>query len=155
EVRGANFYCLRGPVLIFSGEEAMLRQAIDLEQGAAADAEPALSARLRAAGADKAGIALGANPPALDAPAEANPAAAADPDQGTARKTFAACWKAVDEVVVSVDLGRDLSLSLALRGRPELLPPGVRRFLAETARPSELWRAFPDNALFALAVRFD
>jgi hypothetical protein len=54
--------------------------------------------------------------------------------------------------VLSVHLDRDLTVSLGVRGRPEQMPTGVRRFLAECARPSELGRVFPDNALFALAL---
>jgi hypothetical protein len=158
EARATNYYCLRGPVLIFSGEQVMLHQALDLglrESGRESGAEPDLARRLREAGADKAVIALWVNPRALDAQVEGRAAAGQEAEQETARKTFAACWKALDDVVLSLELGRDLSVSLALRGRPEQMPPGVRRFLAELSRPSELWRSFPQDALFALALRLD
>jgi hypothetical protein len=156
EVRGAaHYYCLRGPVLIFSGEEAMLRQAFDADRAAPANADPALSRRLQEAGADKAVIALWVNPRALDAQVDARASEGKETEQEAGRKTVAACWKALDDIVVSFHLDRDLSVSLALRGRPEAMPPGVRRFLGETARPSELWKVFPENALLALALRVD
>jgi hypothetical protein len=44
---------------------------------------------------------------------------------------------------------------VALRGRPDQLPAPARQFLAEAARPSDLWRAFPDRVLVAAAVRVD
>src|SRR6266542_2284681 len=39
ERKEENFYCLRGPVLIFSGQEGILREALDLEKKLPADKE--------------------------------------------------------------------------------------------------------------------
>jgi hypothetical protein len=154
EAHGTNFYCLRGPVLIFSGEEAMLRRAI--EQGLAkGDDPPPLARRLDEAGAGKAVIALWVNPRALDSQIESGTDRNKEVGEETARQTFLACWKALDDVVLSVELERDLALSLAIRGRLDHMPAGVRRFLAASARPSELWRSFPENALFAMGLRID
>src|SRR5207253_3256795 len=41
-----NFYLLRGPVLVFSGQEGLLRQAIECDLTLAKDAESPVSARL-------------------------------------------------------------------------------------------------------------
>jgi hypothetical protein len=157
DARGSShYYCLRGPVLIFSAQEAMLRRALDTDRAAPANVEPAVSRRLQEAGADKAVIALWVNPRALDAQVEAHATEGQDTDQEAAgRKAVAECWKALDDVVFGVHLERDLSVSLALRGRLQAMPAGVRRFLEESARPSELWKVFPENALLALALRVD
>src|SRR5262245_12324163 len=40
ERREVNFYCLRGPVLLFTGQEPILKLGLDREQALAADAEP-------------------------------------------------------------------------------------------------------------------
>jgi hypothetical protein len=147
------FYSLRGPVLIYSGQEDMLRQALDRERAAAAT-ESAVVRALREMGAEKALFALWVNPRALDAEVDAKGATASEkePARAAGHKTIADCWKALDAIVVAVHLDRDLAVSVGVRGRPGAMPAGVRRFLAECAKPSELWRIFPDNALFALAL---
>jgi hypothetical protein len=156
ETRGpAHYYCLRGPVLIFSGQEAMVRRAIDADRAAPANVEPVVSRRLQEAGADKAVISVWVNPRALDAQIEAHAAEGKDTDQEAGRRAIADCWKALDDVVAAVHLDRELSVSVALRGRAEAMPPGVRRFLSESARPSELWKVFPENALVALALHVE
>jgi hypothetical protein len=156
--KGTGYYSLRGPVLLYSGEEEMLRAALDRERVPAEKAEPAVARALREFGADRALLALWVNPRALDAEVESGGKRTEDEDpedenQVAVRKTVVACWKALDALVLTVDLGRDLSVSLGVQARPEKLPPGVRRFLDGSAHPSELWRAFPDNALVALALR--
>jgi hypothetical protein len=148
-----GYYSLRGPVLLYSGQEDMLRQALERERNPAA-AESAVARSLRDFGADRDLFALWINPRALDAEVEGKTARAAEkePARAAAHRTVALCWKALDALVLSVHLDRDLTVSLGVRGRPEQMPTGVRRFLAECARPSELGRVFPDNALFALAL---
>jgi hypothetical protein len=153
--RDTGYYSLRGPVLMYSGQEDMLRQALERASAAESAPESAVARALREMGAEQALLALWINPRALDAEVEAKGAQAAEkePARAAGQKTAALCWKALDTVVVAVHLERDLRVSLGLRGRPEQMPAGVRRFLAELARPSDLWRVFPDNALFAVAVR--
>jgi len=48
-----------------------------------------------------------------------------------------------------------LEFGLAVRARSAALSSGLRKFLAEAAKPSELWKAFPDDALLAVAGRID
>jgi hypothetical protein len=145
EARGANYYALRGPVLVCSSDESIVQEA--LEKGTAADAEPALAGRFREGDADKALLALYLNPRSLDADINSDAAA----KEGA--RTFAACWKAIDSIVWAVHLERDLRVTLSLRGRPAAMPEPIRRFLAEVARASDLWRLFPENALFAMVLR--
>ncbi len=148
-----GFYSLRGPVLLYSGQEDMLRQALDRE-GSKEAADSAVARGLRELRAESALFALWINPRALDAEVEVRGAKAAEnePARAAGHKTVADCWKALDTIVVAVHLDRDLAVSVGVQGRPADMPVGVKRFLAECAKPSELWRVFPDNALFALAL---
>src|SRR4051794_23071006 len=57
-----NYYLLRGKVLLFSHQEALLRQAIEKDQALPRDAVPALSRRLRDLGLDNALVALTVQP---------------------------------------------------------------------------------------------
>jgi hypothetical protein len=66
EPKQTNYYCLRGPVFLFTSQEETLRRAIDLDR-ATGDAEPMLARRLREVGADRAVLALWLNPRAFDA----------------------------------------------------------------------------------------
>src|SRR5262245_14056056 len=57
-----NFYLLRGPVLVFSGQESFLRKAIERELALDRDAEPPLAARLAELGLGDCALALAINP---------------------------------------------------------------------------------------------
>ncbi len=151
EKRKVSFYCLRGPLFLFSGEEKMLQQALDC--GRQTD-EPPLTRRLRQAGTEGALLTLWVNPRAFDAEVTARAAVAAAPEE-RALRTFATWWKALDGLTLSLRLDGDLSLDLALQARPADLPPALRRLLTEADKPSELWQVFPENALVAAAGRVD
>lgn len=153
EAKGATYYHLRGPVLVFSDNEDMLHKALDRDRTAAAGAEPPVARRLRELGADKSLLAVWLNPRAYDAAVDAKVAEARAGNP--ALKTFFGYWKALDSVGLRVDVGRDLAVSVALRGRPDDLPASARRFFAEASRPSEVWRRFPENALLAVGGRID
>jgi hypothetical protein len=149
EGKTTNFYLLRGPVLVFSGQEAMLREAIEREQ--AAPAVPPVAERLRELGLGRSLVALWLNPRAFDAVVEA-----AVTRSGLAgARTFAGCWKALRDVGLGVDLGRDLALSLVVRADVRRLPAAAQRYLATAGRPSALWRVVPEDALLAVGGRLD
>jgi hypothetical protein len=149
-----SYYCLRGPVLLFSGQEEMLRQALARERTAPTDAEPLVTKKLRELGLAQALFVLWLNPRALDAEFDAK-AAQATPAEAPQRKAVALYWKALTSVGVAVALDKELSVSLALRGRLDRLPSSARRFLEKASGPSEVWRAVPDNSLLALGARLD
>jgi hypothetical protein len=152
----ATFYVLRGPVLMFSPQEDMLRRAIDLDRQAksADDATPTITKHLRQLGADKAMFALWLNPRAFDA--EIRQRAANAPSGEVAfLKTFVRYWDALDGLVLSVAVPKDLELNLAVRVQPEKLSPAARRFLSEGSKPSALWSAFPRDVILATAGRCD
>jgi hypothetical protein len=148
EAKATTFYLLKGPVLLFTGQEALLREAIDLERKAAPDAEPPLLRRLRELKLEQAVVALAVNPRAWDG---ALAAKAADPGATMA----AGFWRALQGVGLALEVERDVRLRLSLRMKTSELPASVRRFLAGARRPSELWASFPKNALVAAAGRLD
>ncbi|HVS35441.1 MAG TPA: DUF3352 domain-containing protein [Gemmataceae bacterium] len=154
EPHQTNYYAIRGPVLLFTGQEKLLQQAIDVDRNAAADAEPPLARRLREVGADKAALALWVNPRAFDAGLEAKARTAQGTDAALQQKVLT-YWKATDGVAAWATLDTALHLSLAIRVRPNDLPPAARRLFAAASRPSEAWRYFPDDALIACGFRID
>jgi hypothetical protein len=147
------YYHLRGPVLLFTAQEDMLRRALDQERTLSSD-EPFVTGRLRELGMDRSLLAVWFNPRALDAAVDLK-ASQVQTAHADTLKTFAVCWKALEGVGLCVALDRDLSFSVAVRARPEKLPPSLRRAFTESPRPSDLWRGFPDNALLAVGGRID
>ncbi len=152
--RDVAFYLVRGPILLLTSQEEMLQQALDQERTLPPEAEPPLTRQLKELSADRALLALWVNPRALDAAMTAR-ATQLPPAETAAVSTVAAWWKAVEGVVLSLQLDRDLSLSLALRARTEQLPPVARTFLAQAGQPSDLARLFPDDALLTVTGRLD
>jgi hypothetical protein len=157
ESKTTNYYLLDGPVLLFTGQEAFLQQAIDCSK-ARADSDPPLAGRLKDLGLDRAVVALTINPRAFDEAIRGTPLqktapgkAASDP----AGKTFATFWKAVQAVGMGIHVERDLRFTLTVQAKTEQLPAPARRFLSSAARTSELWGSFPDNALLAAGGRVD
>jgi hypothetical protein len=154
EAKAAPFYALLGPVLAVSSDEAMLRDALDRRSHEPAT-EPLLARGLRQLlGTQQQLASLWINPRAFDAAVAAKAEQGRD-DQKAIAKNFLAYWKALDAAALGVGVQDDFTLTLAARARTEELPPAARRFLASAADPSEAWRRFPDNALFAFAGRFD
>jgi hypothetical protein len=151
ERKEINYYCLQGPVLLFSGQEDFLRQAIEREQAADPKTEPPLTRRLRELGMDRALLALWLNPRPFDAAV----AARADKPDNAGARTFARCWKAFQDAGLAVHLNKDLRASLTVRARVEQLPEPARRWLTRAGQASNLWRAFPEDALLATAGRID
>jgi hypothetical protein len=150
----SSFYMLRGPVLAFTSQEAMLREAIDREAKCGTDEETPVGKQFRLANAQKAMVSLWINPRAFDEDM-ARKAKDAPVSEATVLKTFLVYWKALDSIVLSLDLQKDLELKLAVRARVEQLPAAARRFLSEGAKPSDLWQRFPPDAMLAVASRFD
>jgi hypothetical protein len=154
ERKAPTYYYLHGPVLMLSSQEAILQQAIEREQAMSTDTEPVIASRLRELGADDALFAIWANPRAFDADVAAK-AERAPADHAGIAKQFAVYWKALESVVLSLKVQQDLQVSLGIRARTQQLPAGARRFLAEAALPSEVWRRTPANALLAVGGRID
>jgi hypothetical protein len=154
EAKQQTFYYLRGPVLLFTSQEDILRRAIDLDLKAAAGSDPWLVRRLRDVGADKAALVVWLNPRAFDAGLDEKMSKAGEPE-ASMLKRFRVYWQAIDGVALFADLDKDFRLSWAEMFQAEKLPAKAQRLLAEAGKPSDLWRAFPDDALAAFAGRTD
>lgn len=146
EAKSTNYYVLRGPVLLFTGQEAFLKEALDAERKAAE--EPALAKRLRDLKLEQATVALAVNPRALDASVTAK---ADDPGA----RMFVACWKALQGVGVALDVGADAKVRLAVRVNTKELPLALRKFLSSATKASDVWGGFPEDALLAAGGRLD
>ncbi len=149
EAKATTFYLLRGPVLLVTGQEAILREAIALERKFSAGAEPPVLKRLRDLRLAQATVALAVNPRAWDAAVAAK--ATADPGAKMASRF----WGALQGVGLAVEVDKEIRLRLALRTKAADLPESARRFLGATSRASEVWSGFPEDALLALAGRLD
>jgi len=156
EKKDTNFYYLDGSMLLFTGQEEFLIQAIDQGKAANKDAEPPIASRFRELGVAQALLSLWINPRAFDASLEAD---LSNPEKSAVEiavtKGFTPYWKALDNIVVSLAMERDLKLRIGIRTRMDALPVAARRFFQQAAKPSELWRAIPENALFAVVGRVD
>jgi hypothetical protein len=148
----SEFYCFRGPVFAFSSSEADILAVIDRD-GAAAGAEPELTARLKRLGVDDALAVVLLNPRPLDAELDAR-VAAAKLDEKAFLERFREVWKATEMAAVYVALGRDLEAGLSVRFDPQKLPAWARGWVTGPKTPSALWSAVPDDALFAAGARF-
>lgn len=150
-VGGEEFFFQRGPVLAFTDKEAALKAAIDRDRDAKAG-DPPLAKRLQSLGVERDFVVWWVNPRAFDA-ALAVKVAAAQGAEAAFLRTFERYWKTIDGTAVSLALGRDLAVNIAVQARTEALPEPARRMVADGGRPSALWATFPENALFVAAGR--
>jgi hypothetical protein len=148
-----TYYYLHGPVLALSAQESLLTRVLEAEQAMAADAEAPLARELRQMGVGQAAAALLINPRAFDAHVREH--CQADTPQAPAIRVFERYWKALEGIALALQLNRDAAVSLTVRCRTADLPDAARRFLAEAARTSDLWQAFPDRVIIAAAKRID
>jgi hypothetical protein len=149
-----TFYYVHGPILALSAQEEMIRQVIDCDTRSSEGTGEA-ARRLRELGAERALLAVWLNPRAFDAEVDAK-VANAPAERSATVKHFALYWKALDSVVFSLSpQERDIHLSLGVRARVAELPPAARRLFGEAATASDVWRRFPQSALFAAGGRLD
>lgn len=154
EAKGANFYALVGPILLVSSQEGMIQDALDRMGDANGQAESPIAANLRTLlGPQRRLLSLWINPRAFDGGITAK-ASETPAEQAAVIKGLLKAWKAVDGIAFGVSIEDQLECTLAARAQPSQLSPAARRFLVEAAKPSELWRRFPNNAMLAFAGRF-
>jgi hypothetical protein len=153
--KSAQYYYLDGPILAISSQEVLLRRALDCDRLLKPDAEPPAAEQLRLLlGKERRLASLLINPRAFDA-AIAAKAKSANASEAAVLTNFLTYWKALDGVALAASVTDDLEGTLAVRGRLTDLPPAAQRVLRGMRKPSELWRRFPDNALFAAAGQID
>lgn len=147
EAKEVNYYLIRGPVLLFTSSEPLLRRAIDSERNALGATGSVFAHRLRDVGMERAPLVLLVNPRAFD------DAIAARAVEDANVRPFAALWKAVQGIGLALDVKTDLRLTLSVRVSPKELPAAARPFLPAVTTPSAVWASIPDDALVAVAGR--
>jgi len=154
-----TFYHLRGSVLLFTGQESMLRSALDLDADLGAEAIAPLEQSLRRLGIAGSLVTFWINPRAYDTELLAKwNKAVGDPssaNEAAFLKTFLSYWKALDGLALCLQLDADVSLALAVSANMEQIPIAGRRLFASLTEPAQLWRRLPSDPLFALASRLD
>src|SRR5207249_8549413 len=99
--------------------------------------------------------ALWINPRAFDASFEQK-AKQLQGTEATILQTIRAHWKAVDGIALTATIKEsEVKLAVALSAKTDLLPASAKAVFSGEARPSDLWRAFPDHALLAMGGRLD
>lgn len=154
ERNNKSYYYIRGPILAFSRQEGLLRETLSRSVHAT-DIEPALLRHLQRCGVAEDFAALWVNPRAFDAHIEARAKQTSDPAHAIFQAVLS-YWKPLEGIALSASLHeRDFELKLALVARRERMPPAVRPAFDGHARPSALWQRFPDDAIVAMAGRFN
>ena len=147
--KNTHYYLQRGPILVLSGKEDVIKAVIDLKGEAAP-----VSSALRRAGAENCVAALWLNPRLFDAELEtkAEKKLAAE---GKLLGGLLTYWKALDGIVVAVDVQEHLEARLSLLVRSGDLPAAARKWFERPPQASKLWRHFPKDSILAIAGRAD
>jgi hypothetical protein len=149
-----NYAYLHGSLLAFSTNETMIQQVIDLEQKTSKDDSPILG-HLRRLGAGQAVAVLWVNPRAFDAAFEEKAKQLHGPEAAI-QQAVQNHWRAVDGVALWAKVKEsEIDLALAVSAKTDALPAPTRAAFTGEAKPSDVWRGIPDNALLAIGGRFD
>jgi hypothetical protein len=143
-----HYYLLQGPLLAVANREETIHALI--ERGP--DAASARRDLWIKSGLSKAVATLILNPRIFDAELASQAAAKTGPEAVLAN-TVLKFWKGLDGVLVGLQAGENLELSLTLAARPGT--DAAKLWAAPAAAPSDLWRRFPENALISATGQVD
>ncbi len=147
EINTVNYYYLDGPVLLFSGQELLLKQALERLKRPAK--ESFWVRHLQQLQLDTAAVALCVNPRVWDTAIVGNQAA--DP----AVQMAARLWKGLESLGLGLLIDDKAHLRVSFRIREIPLPETARRFFDLASKPNPLWAELPEEPLLAVAARFD
>src|SRR5947209_4391752 len=133
----ADFYAVRGHRLVFSGNEALVKDILTRLANTNGP-EPAIARRMKQLGVNDAPAAVLINPRSFDADVAVGAQAAKGSEQAFL-KQFSTYWKAVDGLAVFVNLRPAIEIGLAVNVRKSELPPAAAKFFAEAGKRSPLW----------------
>lgn len=149
-----HYYYLKGPILAYTSQEAMLKRVIDLDRREAS-VEPPLARDMRRLDVHEAMLTIWVNPRAFDAELKRK-LEAAKPAEVHGLKRMQQYWQALDGVAFTLTPRKSaFEAGLAFLGREAEMPEPARKFFAGDNRPSELWSRFPANAIVTIAGRVD
>ncbi|MFQ3593085.1 MAG: hypothetical protein SNJ82_07830 [Gemmataceae bacterium] len=144
-----NFYYLEGSLLLFTGQEVILQDALNSHLDRKKD-DLGRFGTLRASLRERAAtIRLLLNARALDA------TFAAQARREPASKSIYEYWKGLDGLELSLSWQVDFTLRLHLLGDPKKLPCAGQRFFAAPVRMSEVWSRMPEQPLLAMGNPVD
>src|SRR5262245_59982363 len=143
------WYLVQGSVFALASSEASVKAVIERPARPAA-----VRTALRRAGAEGALAALWLNPRFFDADLKAKAEQSLGPD-GRLFAGLLEHWKALDAILVTIDIHEDVELRLSLLARPGDLPAAAKDWFTRRGQTSELWQRFPENSIFTLAGRTD
>jgi len=150
----AEFYAISDHVLIFSPQQAVLKNALE-RLVTPVDAESIWAKKLRDLGMEQSLFAVMVNPRQFDAELQAQEKIAVTAADRAFLKEFREYWKALESAGLHMQVTDSLELGLAIRVNRDSLPVASRAFLSALAKPSSLWSVIPEDALFAFALRSD
>lgn len=151
--RPSDFYAFVEGVFLFTQAEADLTAALDRAHPTSADQPPELVRRLTKLGVADAAAILLLNPRALDGEL-ASILQNAKANERPVLNQFATLWKAAESIAAYLTVDRGVEFGFTVQFHREKLPAAAAGWLIGDRTPSALWRAIPDNALFACAGRF-
>lgn len=150
KVGGKEVYAVHGSILIVSDKDGPIRSAIDRQLKSPIAEGPTLAKKLQSLGVEKDFLVWWVNPRSFDSAVSGKAANAAAPE-ATFLRMFATYWQAIDGAAISMSLGKDLALNIAVQARTDSLPKPAQRLVSDSSRQSALWSTFPEHALFAAA----
>jgi hypothetical protein len=146
-----HFYFVHGSVLAFTSKEAIIRQVI--EQHGRPAGHP-LAAQLQRAHAAEALATVWLNPRAFDADLQRK-AKQALAGEGQVLENFLTYWRALDAIVITLNVGETVEIKLSLQARAQDLPKSVRPLFTKDIARSDLWARFPAESILRIAGRLD
>lgn len=153
EGKDVHYFSQQGTTFLLSGDEKMLQQSLERVKEPAKDPSQIAQA-FHEAGLSKALISLWLNPRFVEQDLRQKLTSAPSKEQAFLR-TFATRWASVESLVGGLEIGEDLSMSLALKLKSDSFPPGTRKFFEQAGVVSSVWGKVPENAIFAWGARLD
>jgi hypothetical protein len=150
-----EFVYLNGNVMVFSSDEAMVRLAAVRDRNEPpADTSSPTAQRLAQLGVGSDMMVWWMNPRQFDADLKAK-ATAAKNGEAAFLKNLLRYWSSLDGVAVVMNANKEFEFGLSILARKNALPEPARKWLDQADHTSPLWQAFPEDAMFAAAGRFD
>jgi len=152
-----DYYFIRGSVFGMSDREDMIRAALerDRDTETVAQREPALSKSWRALGILDDLVVLSVRPREYDRDMRHQRDATKSIPEKAFLTNFIRYWESLDSVAVSVRVGAEIDVTLAMRMRTADLSISAQRFLQQASRGSLLQQLIPEKALFSFDSRWD
>jgi hypothetical protein len=152
---GHEFYFLRNGTFAFSGSERGIEQVIDQEDTAPATADrpSPLATSLRSLGVADRMMVFWINPRGFDAELKSKQDASKNTSESAFLAQFRNLWSATRGIAVYAHPDTGLALGCVVSIESGRLPQEIRDLVTVDPTPSSLWKAVPENAIFAAAGR--